>query len=640
MSGKKLRFSWGGDTYEMPEAEALSVMQELGKHGVDVDATPVPDAPDMDLTKDPQALEQPVGTTPSGIQITADPKALADWNAGKQPPAEQPTAAPPAPERDWVDELADLDNWKAAGAGAVHGVTMGTGRLLPDDFGGKAYREWDDAQRAAHPGWYMGGDIGGSFASPVNLLVPGSGMAAQAGKAGLEAAIRGFSDAKPGEGLQDALTNGVADTLTAGALGGIGKFGKYARDTLPVKADLNRVAATGAYGSQMKRMAQNKGAEYVQKLGRAIEEKGLHKADPTKSRLNPTNWIPQGADTYANNAAELEQRASAGMRKAEDAISTLSSPPTVNTTGLINDQRAKIAKSNRMWDPAGGNEAAFRGDFADNIENMSHQVQGAPGGTAHYADWNDALEQRRYIDDNIDWNRLGGYEGAQMQEQARREVAGNLRAELSDSLDRGVSNGTVPDQLATDWKGSRDDYALAAAVRDPAVARVFQEYGNQKISLPSWAAAAGGLATGNPLSAVAAAGVGQMIKHRGAGTVADAQRATSALAGWGGDVRDAMDKMPRGMRTPLATALPSLNSRPDPEVQRQEATRMRGEGRGHMLADNIIRVVTEQPDLLGDYAADFMKAESPLEAEQIAEKLARQNKDFATNIYPQLIGSQ
>jgi len=681
VSGTKLRFTWDGDTYEMPEAEAAGVLKELSARGVNLEATVVPEAPEA---------------APSGIQYSTSGSALADWNADKpdmdltQDP--EAIAGGTSPDRDWIDELADglssagqgiknvffgsgsqepapenkyarpltAAELEAGGAGAVHGATMGTARLLPGEIG-EQYRAWDDEQRTARPEDYAGGDLLGGVVSPANLLIPGGAVASTAGKtalqtakaagakiagdyaknvavAGLEGTVRSYSDANPEDrNLWSAVGDGATDATGAALLAAPGAYARHARDVLPVKADLNRVAATGAYGSQMKRMAQNKGEDYVTHLGRAIEEHGLHKADPSKSRLNPVNWIPQGADTYANNAADLEKRALEGMKKSEDAIATLSASPAVHTTDIINDQRAKAAQTRRAWDPAGDAESQFRSQFADRIEAGSTQAlpvnAGQTASPLHYADWNDALEQRRYLDENIDWNKLGGYKGAGMEEQARREVAGDLRSELNSALDRGVSHGTVPRQLANDWKGSRDDYALAAAVRDPSVARVFQEYGNQKISLPAFAFAG---AAGDPTGMAAQLGIAQAIKHRGAGALADWQRGQSNVLS---PIANGLDTLKSfapasATRAPVGAAVPTFNSRPEPE----DKARMRDAGRGHMLADNVLRMVTENPAAMGSYIAAFNEAESPSDVEKIAELLARQNDDFRERIYPQLIG--
>jgi hypothetical protein len=151
---------------------------------------------------------------------------------------------------------------------------------------------------------------------------------------------------------------------------------------------------------------------------------------------------------------------------------------------------------------------------------------------SHYADWGDAIGQRRYIDKQIDWNRLGGGSEAPMQESLRRFVAGDLRAGTKDALEQGVRNGTLPAELNAGWNNANNDYRLAAAVQDPAVARVYQEYGNQKISLPAWNAFS---SQENPLRGGLAGIAADFVKYRGARRLparSEGSRTTRRRSGW------------------------------------------------------------------------------------------------------------
>lgn len=523
MSGKTLKFVLDGDTYEVPEEEAGGLLDELRANGVNVE------------------------TSSASGGASAGDGASATMEAPASPPQ---TAPRESSSGDWIDELTNPENLESLAAGGVHGATMGLGRLLPSGLGGDTYRAWDDAHRDS--AWYTGGDLGGSLA--LNTLVPGSGYVANIGKAAVEGAARAFSDSNPDEGVGDAASQGLLNAGVSALAGAIPHGGRavlrYARDALPEKALINRVAAAGPYGGQMKRMAQNHGDDYLPKLGEAIEERGLHLRDPnaTGGRWNPRNWAPAGWGTYADNATDLERDALSRMSSAEDTINALpaSRQVDVDVTPIAQQQLDRAAGLRRtIADPAGATQAAEREAQALGLQGKAQAsnpvgpnavqmpngqwTQVPPPAPTYSMPFGDALENRRFYDQQIDWNRLGGADASPMREAVRRELAGNMRAGLGQGLDDAVAQGKISQRLADKWKGGRDDYAVAAAVRDPSVGRVFQEYGNQVLSLPSAMNAGGAIGAGNPLGAIASAGLGQAIKHYGHGILSDVQHVGAGI---------------------------------------------------------------------------------------------------------------
>src|ERR1700755_281674 len=84
-------------------------------------------------------------------------------------------------------------------------------------------------------------------------------------------------------------------------------------------------------------------------------------------------------------------------------------------------------------------ENAYRNQQADLIEANSN------GGMA---DWNSALEGKRYYDDQINWQQKGGPNADQMQMGVDREIANGLRGGIKDSLEVAGQTGQVPRELA------------------------------------------------------------------------------------------------------------------------------------------------------------------------------------------------
>lgn len=252
---------------------------------------------------------------------------------------------------------------------------------------------------------------------------------------------------------------------------------------------------------------------------------------------------------FDRSRPELDLEGSAGW-------SPLREPPLQVNWGPIEQQlRASAGKNASMIDPAGAQEAAFRTQMADRI------------GQYASGDWNQALANRRYLDDNINWGSRGGYEGAPMQEQVRRDVANPLRQEISNALDRGMASGDIPESLGRGWQNARDDFALGSTVQPEAQALQAQQASQgffTPASLGSLGAAAGGFYTGHPVAGLAAGVGAQLARTRGssaaagalgamsgeAGNVADWLTKTAGVAGGGDVAQQLMGSRPQPQRSP------------------------------------------------------------------------------------------
>lgn len=566
-------------------------------------------------------------------------------------------------------DLLANDAARGLAGGFHHGMTMGATKLLPGQLG-DAYKELDADALSAAPSLYNAADIGGGMANPLRIVAKGGRVAktaAQLANAGLEGGVRSFSDSEEsdvGDRLQGAAGDAVKSAAISALIGGAVNGAAGAASKLNKWADINRVASTGTYGSDLRNMVDNKGEQYVSDLAGKIEELGLHKNQSDNPIVRAiANRIPASAGRYAENAQSLMNSAGKRMGAAEAAIGELASPPTVNMNKVIEPMEERIQFLGKRSDPAAagaspfrggelsrpGGEAGFRGDFTNNLKANSMQVDG-PGMKTQYAqEWPEALAERRYIDDQVNWNRKGGYEGAGMQEQVRREVAGNLRAGTKEALDLGVERGTVPQDLAGNWRSGNDDYAVGAAVRDPAIARVYKDYGNQQISLPAWS-------TGDPVAGLVAQGMKTYGRSLAAGTqrglanVAAAVSptglqsavnapATSAALGAGMTQRDPMTEQAISALAGKASAQtpqPPTSNDSHGEIERA------GQSQGQNLGKNIERALATNPQVFGPYLSQFQEVKGdPDRLTALAERLSLDTKDphFKRTVWPLLTGA-
>jgi hypothetical protein len=579
--------------------------------------------------------------------------------AGKKVEA-APTSAPEyAPRR-----RSALDSIKEtatdAALGAAHGASFGFDddalSLLASEATANDYRLAGQRARERSPIAYLGGDIGGSLLSPVGKIgaLGKLGMVGRGAVEGLiEGGLRAYGDTDKSADIGDQLWDTAKGAGLGGAVGGgIGALGKGVRnimsgdaekaaeilardptatvkadaagrgasDWLHDKANLNRVAATGVYGAGLKREMQNHGEEAIMQLGRDIEAKGLHQGNAPGGNWNPLNWVGQDARTYADNAGALRRDAGSRMGRYEDQIANLDSPPTVPLDDLTSQLRGKADAGYGSWDPAGTSEGNFASRFADRIEDKSNAVMGPNGQpVSHYADWGDAIQQRRNVDKNINWSRLGGGPEAPMEESIRRYVAGDLRAGTKDALERGVHNGTIPAELNEGWISANNDYRTAAAVQDPAVARVYQEYGNQKVSLPAWIAAS---SQSDPLRGGLTGMAADFVKYRGASSLAGSQRFLANNA--------------EKIGVAAETATPPVAQRAAGYAGEDSGNQRAQRARGWRNTEATEMLIKRNPSVLGKWGQQLAKAadDDRLGAEIL--RLQQTDPDFRISVLPQI----
>lgn len=398
---------------------------------------------------------------------------------------------------------------------------------------------------------------------------------------------------------------------------------------------MNRAASAGFYGSTLERLGDNKGDDYVAELGRRMEEEGLHKGRAPGGNWNPINWPPQHAGTIAKNSDDLRKVAGNDMGLAESELGRMDAPPQVDVSGMVAKQGAPVRGAD--IDPVAGDaEQGFRRQMADRAAQL------APDGQMPF---NDALDRRRYLDDQVNYAKKGGYEGAGMQEQVRREMANDLRGGISDSLDQGVAGGSVDPEIAQQWQRGRGNFELASDVGDAARSRAMREQGNQALSLP--ASLAVGAAVGGAQGALtddygggAGTGIGtaigmQLLKTRGRAGMAGMQRGLSNVMGPAGRAASWI-----GENAPLGR-MQSLESRMPDEGEDalrsmgQQLAQSQQEARGYLLPQAVQHALQTDPGILGPYAQAFANAQ---DEDEINKQLDRLSSDpqFARSVLPRL----
>jgi hypothetical protein len=568
--------------------------------------------------------------------------------AGKKVEAAQAPEYAPKP-RTGLDTVKETGQDMALGA--AHGLSFGFDddalELLAGESTANEYRAAGERARGRSPIGYHGSDIAASLLSPVGKIgaIGKMGMVARGLTEGaIEGGLRAYGDtdkdSSPLEQLYDTGRGAVLGGATGGLFGAGGQVVKNVMHGTPGtpteaategaakwlndKASINRVAATGVYGSGLKRFMQNHGEDSVIQLGEDIERAGLHKSNYPGGKWNPLNHVGADARTYADNAGALLDDAGNRMGQYEDDIANLASPPTVPLDDLTGQLRDRADLRSRAWDPAGTSEANFATKYADRIDRNTNAVMKPDGSEAHYAEWPDAMEQRRYTDSQIDWNRLGGGPEAPMEESVRRFIAGDLRAGTKDALQRGVSNGTVPPELNAGWNGANNDFRLGAAVHDPAVARVYQEYGNQKISLPSWIAAS---SQENPLRGGLMGMAADFVKYRGASTLAAGQRGLANKAESLGVLAE--EATPTVARAFGAQA-PGLPFGPNSASERSNRAR------GWQNSRATETLIKQSPNVLGKWGKQLAEAadDDRLNAELL--RLSQTDPEFRLQVLPHI----
>lgn len=477
------------------------------------------------------------------------------------------------------------------------------------------------------------------------------------GSVGTGAGVGAVDSYAHGGSDRDAVLSAFLGGGTAGAMKGLGATAEALNDPglaagLEKQASRNRVAAAGIYGGAYKKLANEIGTEGITKLGNDIEQRGLHRGS------GKLGFLPQSAETYLDNADELVRGAGDAQRGiASQAGERGVQVPLDNVLGQL-DQQAGVADS--RWSPAGSTQADFMRDNAQRIRQGAQRVSQnvEQGGdtrdaaymlshpdnasqemsTQHAAPFEDALGQRQYYDQQIAYGAKNPGQRIPHQDATNRFVANDLRGGLQSSLDE-----QAPD-LAGPWQDRNRDLSVGLSVKYPAESRVYQEAGNQKMSLPALLAAASGTAAGGPAGGLGAMLATGAVKSRGAAASAGMLRgmqhtvenyqSPDALGAGGVDMLSQFLQS-----TPAAGVAGEIGSNNNPTQQRERLKQAATDGNGGELPDTINRILQDpqQAPMLGKYRAQFEQAgRTPDGMRALLAKL-EQDTQWRTGIKPQLL---
>lgn len=467
MSGGTMRITLAtGEEYEVPEDRAMRVMQALDRKQVKFDA--------VKATGDMTVGE------PEVIKSTQPPP---DDDA---PPLERWGRAISAQSQPAMDEFKSKvsglgDTLGDAAASFNGGWTAKLDQSLP--FGiGDAIRE--DRELAAKRSPVVSGamDVAGAVASPINKvagLAKGAPIAGQALSGFAQGAGRGYSDAPEDATLPEkawaALAQGgrsaAAGGLLAGAAQGVSATSNAASRGLGSLSDKARVAAIGASGADLRKLADSRGLDYVENnVGREPERLGVTNA-----------FFPQSASTYARKLGDRAQQADAQIGQSLDDAQSQGVGDIVRdrSRGAILDsldERAGLAARANT-----GQSEATRGAFDRVRSDVAAREIETP-------------VQLRALKSDLDRqafpNALQG-SSESLLGQANRGAGSAVRSELRD-----VMGYALPETEQAFAQGNRD-YGSAATLGELAQARGATDY-------------AGGGLLGNVGRGIAGAATGAM----------------------------------------------------------------------------------------------------------------------------------
>ena len=548
----------------------------------------------------PRVVENDEFNAPEAFKKRGDPD-----DSGDQLEAKKTAPAPVEDKRGILERFVDSAKEGISDAGDAikpygdalhefvdphHHMDMGA------DFGAQQIASDRAGAAAAHERSPVSSGVASAVAT-LPLAAYGSPMAGGAAIGAADSAASGGDDR---DQILHAFLGGAigkGGELVGRGLHAAQEYAAPLADSLERGASRARVAATGIYGGAMKKLRGELGDEGITKLGNDIEAKGLHDAPGI------AGMFPGNAERYLDNATNLADDALARHRAV--AFDATRQGVAVPTARIADELDSQASRASTMFDPAGKSEAGFQSELADRIRGNSaataqyDPATGAPVAGDFQQPFEQALENRQYLDKNIKWAQRNPHIQTPHEEESRRYAANQLRNELGNSLEEQAP------ELSPRWRNAQDDLNTALTVQTPAAARVYQEAGNQAVSLPTWIAGAGGIASGNPITGAAMGGMASQVKARGHSAVAGALRGMQHIAESAADDPQIamLSKFLQSSGAGVAAGGIASENRPTPQQAMNDS-------RGHELP-GVINQLLQDPQraqVLGKYRAQFEQA--------------------------------
>ncbi len=384
----------------------------------------------------------------------------------------------------------------------------------------------DNAQALEdEPGAAIAGDVAGALTLNAVPGMQAKGIPGVMGGGAVAGA--GYSDA---ETLGELGVDAATGAATAGVLAKGGQaLGKVAAPALRrvaeaarKKANAARVGATGAYGSDVRAIAESRGAKYADDLGEEIERLGMHEGRGATSDFR--RWLgekigvkipglPQTAETYLANADDVV--ASAGTKIGQILDDVSAQPGTkIRRTELA----ARLEQFAEEMNQGMQGDVASLGPLSNKIMEQAALLRsrGAPGSKGAWMTPKELNELKGFFNGEV-FKGLRSLDSTAA--DANRGFGRASRDLLLDKLDDKAPEAAA--QLRT----ANRDYDIGSTVQDAASKRVAQEAGNLTPGLYGMIGGTGGAAAGGPFGAAAGVALGKVAKTRGNAAVAGTQRA-------------------------------------------------------------------------------------------------------------------
>lgn len=363
-------------------------------------------------------------------------------------------------------------------------------------------------------------------------------------------------------GLASAALSGAGRLgAQAGARGGqaAGKAGVWLNEA----ADSSRIRATGMPEDELEELGMQGRADYA----RQIEDANLHGGNPLA-----------GHRTYARQGEQLANQGRAAMTANEAAINALPQPPIVDVAPMIQKHRDEATRLSGMADRGNDPLARFRNETMDRLEadtipaaNPAMVGSGAVQQPTGQMPWSRALEQRRNLDEHVDWNK-------QTPNQSLNETRESIANDMRGAVDQGLNDPNVPPDLAQGWRTGRDQTALGLGVREDAIDALNTPNPLNLMQPASWGSAAGRMG-GHSLLATGARGAGNASAAIGRGM----QSGANAL-------NEITDRAAGAMGAASSFTLGAQS------------------GRGNMQAEAAMQLYEQDPEAFGEWGPEFQKA--------------------------------
>jgi hypothetical protein len=389
-------------------------------------------------------------------------------------------------------------------------------------------------------------------AAPYAAPVAGASRAANFAKAatgmGTIGAAQAAHTGDPAEIATSAGISAVAGPAAEAAGARAKDAAKWAAEVVGESADMWRASSVGAYGAQLKKLAQEKGPEYVRELGKAIERLGINRRD---GGVLPS-WVPQ-------TAGSMESRASEVMGDLGKQIGSIVDEATAQGGGaprswVVNRLRAMAQKyegpRGTAAVPSEGSKAAALRDAADRV---------AAGGKAR-------MSNRELFDLKKKFESEAGFEGLKTPTEAATSQAYREAASVPREINLETIGRQVGPQARAALEELNKEFGYAKTAQLLSEGRYFQELGNQMVSLPGAGHGAAGASIGGVPGMAAGIAGWEVAKRFGRDVAADLLRAMEGAATRAGSAAEGAGRA--ASRTAQTAAGYESNRGPNAEAAR------------------------------------------------------------------------